>query len=128
MRKMLLAAVAVCVAQPAMAAEWLNVGQTPNGAWFAIDLASAKRVGRYIAVWQRKTLDGHEEFKALNYHNCEDGSFANKHLSTYKADGSVATVSTTQTDDKLIWQMPTPESIGWGIQEAACRVGRALPR
>jgi hypothetical protein len=123
MRK-LLVAIALTVATPAIASNWTPLGEDVLGAVHYIDKGSIRKVGAYVAIWEKIDYTGdrttaYREDKALWYFKCDTEQRALKSLVTYMANGNVRS-SDTWPDYSLTWKAVVPDTVGADVFKSAC--------
>lgn len=109
---------------PASAADWVYVGTATNEAVYFHDRSSVRRVGSYLAAWQKVDHSAnvsvrHRESKDLWYYDCASDQKALKSYIDYGPSGSVMS-SKTVSDYALEWTPPAPDTIGWAFQRLVC--------
>lgn len=126
MLKALRALILLAIAQPAMAANWLRVGNSPNGITSYVDLSSIKMHGQYKRSWIKKTFPKDPKMYnatsevVLYYVNCSELSSAVKSFVIF--DSSHRTVfNGTNEESKLDFVPNAPETIGGDIDVAICK-------
>ena len=128
MSSVVILAAALLASQQASASEWAETGWNDGaGKVFYIEIRSLRRVGPYIAVWEKMTTKGVLAWRALSYHNCAEGSSAERQLTTFDASGMTIKSKVSQSSE-FVWEVPAPDTVALSMHQKVCSLGTKLPR
>lgn len=114
--------------QPASASDWIGAVNIDSGGQYLgqylIDTSSFRKVGNYTSVWVKaQSRVGVRSWMALQYHNCAEGSYANRQLNVYNPDGSLKTVRKTETP-WMTWLFAEPDTAEATMHAIICDLSR----